>query len=279
VFDHENHFEHLAIESEYALLATTVVNENSDPEAPPTLGRTLSQGSFVSEANIGYAFSSANLATLSKVGSGTRLGSPASSYSAKLESMAAAAVKTADKVGAALIVVLTHTGKSASLVAKYRPQQPIMTLVVPFLKRDGMKWVLEGRSTARQSLITYGLMPVLAAPAPSAGEGLIEEAVVMAVKNGIVKANDHIVVLSRTMSNEFMLKVVTVDGQGGGILNIRPKSLMDLLKATGQHVPDEDTDLLAARPSILLGRQKDPLVVKPHELKSNGGVANGGVTV
>ena len=279
VFDHENHFDHLAIESEYALLATNSVASEGDPEAPvPTgLGRTLSQGSFVSEANIGYAFSSANLATLSKVGSQTRLGSHASTYSAKLESMAAAAVKTADKVGAALIVVLTHTGKSASLVAKYRPQQPIMTLVVPFLKRDGMKWVLEGRSTARQSLITYGLMPVLAAPAPSAGEGLIEEAVVMAVKNGIVKASDHIVVLSRTMSNEFMLKVVTVDEEGAGILNIRPKSLMDLLKATGQHVPDEEDQ--SVRPSILLGRQKDPLVVKPQELKSNGGVANGGVTV
>lgn len=58
-------------------------------------------------------------------------------------------------------------GKTASLVAKYRPRQPIMTLVVPYLKREKLKWVLEGRSTARQALITYGLMPVLAAPAPS----------------------------------------------------------------------------------------------------------------
>lgn len=34
-------------------------------------------------------------------------------YTAKLESVAASAVKSADKVGAALMVVVTHTGKGA----------------------------------------------------------------------------------------------------------------------------------------------------------------------
>lgn len=286
VFDHDNHFEHLAIESEYALLATMSVHEGtSDPEAPSAsggrLGRTLSQNSFTSEANIGYAFSSANL---TRAGSGTKLGGGHSSYFTKLESMAAAAVKTADKVGAALIVVVTHTGKTASLVAKYRPQQPIMTLVVPYLKRDGLKWSLEGRSTARQALITYGLMPVLAAPTPSAGEGLIEEAVVMAAKNGVVKPNDHVVVMSRTMGNEFMLKVVSLDEQGAGIKNIRPKSLLDMLKAAGQHIDDEEEEegltvggrrAYTRQHSVLVGNKQGPLVVAPHELKK-GPVANGG---
>ena len=44
---------------------------------------------------------------------------------------------------------------------------PILTLVVPQLKSDGMTWRLEGRSTARQCLIERGLLPVLAAPSPS----------------------------------------------------------------------------------------------------------------
>ena len=44
---------------------------------------------------------------------------------------------------------------------------PIMTLVVPQLKTDGMRWRLEGRATARQCLIERGLLPVLAAPSPS----------------------------------------------------------------------------------------------------------------
>lgn len=40
---------------------------------------------------------------------GSNMGAPLT-YTAKLESIAASAVKAADKVGAALIVVVTHTG-------------------------------------------------------------------------------------------------------------------------------------------------------------------------
>lgn len=43
--------------------------------------------------------------------------------------------------------------------------------VVPYLKRDGLKWKLEGRHAARQALLTSGLLPTLAAPTPS-GEQL-----------------------------------------------------------------------------------------------------------
>ena len=49
-------------------------------------------------------------------------------------------------------------------MSKYRPPQPILTLVVPQLKNDGFKWHLEGRDTARRCLIQRGLLPVLAAP-------------------------------------------------------------------------------------------------------------------
>ena len=49
------------------------------------------------------------------------------------------------QVQAKLIVVYTHTGQTAELVAKYRPPMPIMTMVVPHLVSDGLKWRLEGR--------------------------------------------------------------------------------------------------------------------------------------
>lgn len=65
-----------------------------------------------------------------------------------------------------------RAGQTASLVSKYRPPQPIMTLVVPQLKNDGFKWHLEGRDTARRCLIQRGLLPVLAAPSPSGEEML-----------------------------------------------------------------------------------------------------------
>ncbi len=49
------------------------------------------------------------------------------------------------KVQAKLIVVYTHTGQTAELVAKYRPPMPILTMVVPHLISDGLKWKLDGR--------------------------------------------------------------------------------------------------------------------------------------
>jgi pyruvate kinase len=244
VYDHENHFEHLAMESEYTLRIVDEYDAN-DPEHPSQKGGLMrSQSGVMSEANIGMAFSSANLASLSRHAAAEK---GASSYSTKLESIAAAAVKTAESVNAALIVCLTHTGRTASLVAKYRPSQPILTLVIPYLKRDGMRWMLEGVSTARQTLLTYGLVPVLATPSSSSGEGLIEEAVGMATANGILKAHDHVVIVSRSMSEEFLLKVISVDGDGRGIKDIRPKSLMDMIKdATGK----DDHEAVAAGPAM-----------------------------
>jgi pyruvate kinase len=48
-----------------------------------------------------------------------------------LESLASSAVRTAHKVHASLIVVLTRGGSTARLVAKYRPLVPVLTVAVP----------------------------------------------------------------------------------------------------------------------------------------------------
>lgn len=42
------------------------------------------------------------------------------------ESVASSAVKTAIDLGAAMVVVLTETGTTARLLAKYRPDVPIL---------------------------------------------------------------------------------------------------------------------------------------------------------
>ena len=57
---------------------------------------------------------------------------------------------------AGLIIVYASSGRTASLVAKYRPKMPILTLVVPHLKSSALKWELQGRSLARQCLIMRG---------------------------------------------------------------------------------------------------------------------------
>ena len=55
----------------------------------------------------------------------------------------------------------------SALLPRRRPPMPILTLVVPQLKSNGLSWRLTGRSTARQCLVERGLLPVLAAPSPS----------------------------------------------------------------------------------------------------------------
>ena len=62
---------------------------------------------------------------------------------------------------AGLIIVYASSGRTASLVAKYRPKMPILTLVVPHLRSSALKWELQGRSLARQCLIMRGqLLPL-----------------------------------------------------------------------------------------------------------------------
>ena len=65
----------------------------------------------------------------------------------KMEAIASSAVRAADNVGASLIVVYTQSGSTASMVARYRPPMPILTLVVP--------QVSDGQRLTRLSLHVY----------------------------------------------------------------------------------------------------------------------------
>ncbi len=66
------------------------------------------------------------------------------------------------QVHASLIVVLTRGGSTARLVAKYRPNIPVLTVAVPVLTTDSLTWTCSGEAPARQCLITRGLLPLLA---------------------------------------------------------------------------------------------------------------------
>ncbi|KAL6752894.1 hypothetical protein V8C86DRAFT_3172018 [Haematococcus lacustris] len=136
-------------------------------------------------------------------------------YLSKLESITSSAVRAAEKVRAGLILVITHTSRAAQLIAKYRPAQPIMTLVVPKLVSDGLTWRLEGRSHARTCLMTRGLLPLLSAPGPS-GDEVLEEAIATATRWGLVKPGQQVVVVER-VHEHFAIKVVAVDSDGLGI--------------------------------------------------------------
>lgn len=81
-----------------------------------------------------------------------------------LESIASSAVKAATKVKASVIIVFTSSGRAARLISKYRPPMPVLTVVIPRLTTDKLRWSFTGAFQARQCLIVRGLFPMLADP-------------------------------------------------------------------------------------------------------------------
>lgn len=216
----------------------------------PSLASAVSRMSLGSTHALNRLASAGNVAAAAN-GSSSVAGGPAPSlapsggqhapYLSKLESVASSAVRAAQKVAAKLIVVYTQSGHAAALVAKYRPPVPVMTLVIPRLTSDGMSWKLEGRGVARQALAVRGLLPVLAAPAPS-GETLLEEAVMLASSLSLVGPGDHVVVV-HMMRSAYAIKIVTLDDSGASIASIRPRSLLELMRAAAGGGEDVDVDM------------------------------------
>lgn len=258
VFDHAGHFDRV-------MLDAVAADEGWSPDAVAALGlaRGASSASLDAEpltpsgsfprlasrgAALGAAPSSGGLST----------GSPP--YLSRLEAVASSAVRAAAKVRAALILVYTQSGQAAQLVAKYRPPTPIVALVIPRLSSDGMTWRLEGRSVARQSLIVRGLLPVLAAPAPSS-ESLLEESIVMASTFGLVAPGDHVVVV-QMMRDSFAIKIVT--GERGAR---RRGGVVAVFRAPFRRPPTPRAPPpVSSRRRRFLHRQDSPQIpARPHE--------------
>ncbi|KAK4772275.1 hypothetical protein SAY86_014050 [Trapa natans] len=81
-----------------------------------------------------------------------------------LESIASSAVRAAIKVKASVITCFTSSGRAARLIAKYRPTMPVISVVIPRLKTNQLRWTFSGAFEARQSLVVRGLFPMLADP-------------------------------------------------------------------------------------------------------------------
>merc|ERR1711988_701427 len=96
-----------------------------------------------------------------------------------VESVCSAAVKATIDAGCSLIIALTETGTTARLIAKYRPQCPILAITA-------------SDSTARQLLATRGVVPMLAASFQGT-DSVIVKAVTRAKECGMVKSGAEIV--------------------------------------------------------------------------------------
>jgi pyruvate kinase len=146
----------------------------------------------------------------------------------KVESIASSAVRTAEKINAGLILVLAQTGRTVSLVAKYRPPMPILAVVVPTLRSSNLGWQMEGKFLARQCLVMRGVRPMLAAPMAGGSEGLLGEAIACAHGQGLVKPRQYVVcILNQKQS--LVVKVVQVNERGDGIAKVKlgPENELD----------------------------------------------------
>ncbi|CAK9159610.1 unnamed protein product [Ilex paraguariensis] len=61
-----------------------------------------------------------------------------------LEAITSSAVRAAIKVKASVIICFTSSGRAARLIAKYRPTMPVISVVIPQIKSNQIRWTVSG---------------------------------------------------------------------------------------------------------------------------------------
>uniref|UniRef100_A0A5B7CID8 Pyruvate kinase n=1 Tax=Davidia involucrata TaxID=16924 RepID=A0A5B7CID8_DAVIN len=133
-----------------------------------------------------------------------------------LESIASSAVRAALKVKASVIICFTSSGRAARLIAKYRPTMPVLSVVIPRLKTNQLRWSFSGAFEARQSLIVRGLFPMLADPRHPAestsatNESILKVALDHGKVSGVVKSHDRVVVCQK-VGDASVVKIIELE--------------------------------------------------------------------
>ncbi|CAN1860359.1 Pyruvate kinase 1, cytosolic, partial [Linum perenne] len=133
-----------------------------------------------------------------------------------LESIASSAVRAAIKVKASVIICFTSSGRAARLIAKYRPTMPVISVVIPRLKTNQLKWSFTGAFEARQSLVVRGLFPMLADPRHAAestsatNESVLKVALDHGKASGVIKSHDRVVVCQK-VGDASVVKIIELE--------------------------------------------------------------------
>ena len=132
-----------------------------------------------------------------------------------LESLASSAVRTASKVHASLIIVLTRGGSTARLVAKYKPTAPVLAVAVPVLTTDNLSWTCSSAAPARQTLITRGLLPLLAEGSAKSNEDdttddILNASIEFAMSAGYCNSGETVVAMHR-FGDASVMKIIDID--------------------------------------------------------------------
>ncbi|KAK2418341.1 pyruvate kinase [Trifolium repens] len=133
-----------------------------------------------------------------------------------LESIASSAVRAAIKVKASVIICFTSSGRAARLIAKYRPTMPVLSVVIPRLKTNQLKWSFSGAFEARQSLIVRGLFPMLADPrhpaesTSASNESILKVALDHGKMAGVIKPHDRVVICQK-VGDASVVKIIELE--------------------------------------------------------------------
>lgn len=133
-----------------------------------------------------------------------------------LESIASSAVRAAIKVKASVIICFTSSGRAARLIAKYRPPMPVLSVVIPRLKTNQLRWTFSGAFQARQSLIVRGIFPILADPRhPAESTNATDESILKVALDhgktaGVIKPHDRVVVFQK-VGDSSVVKIIELE--------------------------------------------------------------------
>ncbi|XP_051142353.1 pyruvate kinase 1, cytosolic-like [Andrographis paniculata] len=135
---------------------------------------------------------------------------------AHLESLASSAVRAAIKVSASVIICFTSSGRAARLIAKYKPTMPVLSVFIPKLKTNQLRWTFSGGFEARQSLIVRGIFPILADPRKplelmsAINEPALRVALDYGRASGFIKQHDRVVVFQK-VGDASVVKIVELE--------------------------------------------------------------------
>ncbi|KAJ7976039.1 Pyruvate kinase family protein [Quillaja saponaria] len=113
-----------------------------------------------------------------------------------LESIASSAVRAAIKVKASVIICFTSSGRAARLIAKYRPTMPVLSVVIPRLKTNQLKWSFTGAFEAESTSAT--------------NESILKIALDHGKAAGVVKSHDRVVVCQK-VGDASVVKIIELE--------------------------------------------------------------------
>jgi pyruvate kinase len=99
-----------------------------------------------------------------------------------VDAVTSEAVDVADRIGAKCIVALTHSGFTATMVARYKPVQPLIAFT-------------SDEITARQLLLSYGCVPTINKNFSTFNDAM-EEVRKFALENKVAQKGDKVVVVA-----------------------------------------------------------------------------------